>query len=77
VAVNADRHESDLAPVSEDSLTLWQNTAQGTADGAGTASDEQKPVSLWWYVMLAVLLLALVESWLGNQHLSVDKEAAV
>jgi hypothetical protein len=27
--------------------------------------------------MLAVLLLALVESLLGNQHLSVDKEAAV
>ena len=31
VAVNADRHESDLTPVSPDSLTLWQNTAQGTA----------------------------------------------
>jgi hypothetical protein len=27
--------------------------------------------------MLAVLLLALAESLLGNQHLSVDKEAAV
>jgi hypothetical protein len=26
--------------------------------------------------MLAVLALALVESLLGNQHLSVDKEAA-
>ena len=77
VAVNADRHESDLTPVTGDSLTLWQNTAQGTADGASTTGDEQKPVSLWWYVMLAVLLLALVESWLGNQHLSVDKEAAV
>jgi hypothetical protein len=77
VAVNADRHESDLAPVTQDSLTLWQNTAQGTAGAGSTSGDEQKPVSLWWYVMLAVLLLALAESWLGNQHLSVDKEAAV
>ena len=77
VAVNADRQESDLTPVSPDSLSLWQNTAQGT-NTAGTASgEEQKPVSLWWYVMLAVLLLAVAESLLGNQHLSVDKEAAV
>ncbi len=77
VAVNADRHESDLSTVSQDNLTLWRNTAQGTAEGGSTAGDEQKPVSLWWYVMLAVLLLALAESLLGNQHLSVDKEAAV
>lgn len=77
VAVNADRHESDLAPVSQESLTLWQNTAQGSSGGAGTSGDEPKPVSLWWYVMLAVLLLALAESLLGNQHLSVDNEAAI
>jgi hypothetical protein len=77
VAVNADRHESDLSPVPQDSLSLWQNTAQGTTSGPeGTAGDEQKPVSLWWYVMLAVFLLAVAESLLGNQHLSVDKEAA-
>ena len=31
VAVNADRHESDLTPVSPESLSLWQNTAQGAA----------------------------------------------
>src|SRR5450432_1003114 len=77
VAVNSDRRESDLAPVTQDSLALWRNTAQGAAGGASTSGDEQKPVSLWWYVMLAVLLLALAESLLGNQHLSVDKEAAV
>jgi len=78
VAVNADRHESDLTPVSSDNLALWQNTAQGTAGGSSSGTGEdQKPVSLWWYVMLAVLLLALAESLLGNQHLSVDKEAAV
>jgi hypothetical protein len=76
VAVNADRRESDLTPVSPESLTLWQNTAQGSNGTEPSGADEQKPVSLWWYVMLAVLALAVVESWLGNQHLSVDKEAA-
>jgi len=77
VAVNADRHESDLTPASQESLALWQNTANGTSvSEGGVAAGEQKPLSLWWYLMLMVLALAVAESLLGNQHLSVDKEAA-
>jgi Aerotolerance regulator N-terminal/von Willebrand factor type A domain len=77
VAVNADRHESDLTPAPQETLTLWQNTASGPSEsGEGTAQNERKPLSLWWYVMVAVLVLAIAESLLGNQHLSVDKEAA-
>jgi hypothetical protein len=77
VAVNADRRESDLAPASQETLTLWQNTANGsTAAGGEMSQAGQKPLSLWWYVMLLVLLLAIAESVLGNQHLAVDKEAA-
>jgi hypothetical protein len=77
VAVNADRRESDLTPVTQESLTLWQNTATGIASAGGAApEDNNKPVSLWWYVMMVVLLLAVAESLLGNRHLSVDKEAA-
>ncbi|MBZ5727728.1 MAG: BatA domain-containing protein [Acidobacteriia bacterium] len=77
VAVNADRHESDLAPIPPETLALWQNTASGVANGGEAASGEQKPLSLWWYVMVLVLALAVAESWLGNRHLSEDKEAAV
>ncbi len=77
VAVNSDRHESDLTPASQESLALWQNTANGTStEAGGTSAGEQKPLSLWWYLMLVVLALAVAESLLGNQHLSVDKEAA-
>ena len=77
VAVNPDRHESDLSQATQDTLSLWQNTANGTAEaGAVGGAANRKPLSLWWYVMLAVLALTLAESWLGNQHLSVDKEAA-
>jgi hypothetical protein len=77
VAVNSDRRESDLTPASPDTLTLWQNTANGTGGSSGaTTVAERKPMSVWWYVMLVVLALAVAESLLGNQHLSVDKEAA-
>jgi Aerotolerance regulator N-terminal/von Willebrand factor type A domain len=77
VAVNTDRHESDLTPIPPETLSLWQNTAQGTAGAGGESGDAApKPLSLWWYVMLAVLALAIAESLLGNRHLSVDKEAA-
>jgi hypothetical protein len=75
VAVNSDRRESDLTPVSTEDLKLWQNTANGASGGDSSATSEQKPVSLWWYVMLAALALAVAESVLGNRHLAVDKEA--
>jgi hypothetical protein len=77
VAVNADRHESDLTPAQPETLSLWQNTASGSsAGGNGSEAEQRKPLSLWWYVMIAVLLISLAESVLGNNHLSVDKEAA-
>ena len=76
VAVNADRHESDLTPSDPGRLSLWQNTAEGSAAEAGSVDSQQKPFSVWWYVMVAVLVLAVAESLLGNRYLSVDKEAA-
>jgi len=45
---------------------LWQNTANGvSANAGGTSAAEQKPLSLWWYLMLVVLALAVAESLLG------------
>jgi hypothetical protein len=77
VAVNTDRRESNLAPIPQDVLSLWQNTSNGNpASGSADSQTGQKPLPLWWYVMVAVLLLTLGESFLGNYHLSVDKEAA-
>jgi Aerotolerance regulator N-terminal/von Willebrand factor type A domain len=77
VAVNADRRESDLDMLPAETLTLWQNTGQGAVNAAGgsEASLENKR-SFWWYVLLVALLLAVAETIVGNQHLSVDKEAA-
>jgi hypothetical protein len=76
IAVNPDRRESDFDVIPPETLSLWQNTGQGSrATAAGTES-EQKPLDLWWYVMILVLLLAVAESLVGNWHLVVDKEAA-
>ena len=79
VAVNADRRESDLAAVTPETLALWENTGNKAAASGGSAAageEESKPVSVWWFIMLVVVALAAAESWLGNLHLGVDKEAA-
>ncbi|MGD0499840.1 MAG: BatA domain-containing protein [Bryobacteraceae bacterium] len=76
VAVNADRHESDLTPTSQETLTLWQNTAQGASGAGGTSESSQRTVALWWYALILAMALAVAESLLGNKYLSVDKEAA-
>lgn len=75
VAVNADRRESDLDPISADTLALWQNTAQGRQNASsGGSSEAPKPAEFWWYILIAVLALAIAESLLGNRHLTVDNE---
>ena len=77
VAVNADRRESDLDVLPAETLTLWENTGQGAVNAAGgTEPGTNNKRSLWWYVLLAALALAMAETIVGNQHLSIDKEAA-
>jgi hypothetical protein len=76
VAVNADRREADLTTVAPETLALWENTAEGKAEPAPGANSVEKPFSLWWYVLLAVLAAALVESVLASRYLSVEREAA-
>ncbi|HWB95984.1 MAG TPA: hypothetical protein VG672_04760, partial [Bryobacteraceae bacterium] len=76
VAVNADRRESDLDVIPQETLALWQNTAQGSRQQAAEgAAGEWKLRQFWWYLMLAILVLAVAESLLGNRHLSADRGA--
>ena len=77
VAVNADRRESDLDVLPAETLALWENTSQGTANAGGVGEPgTPNKRSFWWYVLLAALALAVAETIVGNQHLSIDKEAA-
>jgi hypothetical protein len=76
-AVNPDRRESDFALVPPDTLKLWENTGQTTlSTGSDSPEATKSRNDLWWYVMIAALGLAVVESLIGNRHLSVDKEVA-
>ena len=78
VAVHADRRESDLTPISQETLDLWKNTGRSTeTSGPGGASENQaRPWSLWRYALLLVLLTAIIESVIASRYLSVEKEAA-
>ena len=78
VAVHADRRESDLTPIPQDTLVLWKNTGLGPdTPGDGSAADTQaKPWSLWRYALLLVLITAIIESVFASRYLSVEKEVA-
>ena len=79
VAVHADRRESDLTPIPQETLTLWKNTGLGpdTPSGDGSPADTQaRPWSLWRYALLLVLITAIIESVLASRYLSVEKEVA-
>jgi hypothetical protein len=76
VAVNPDRQESDLDVLPAETLALWQNTGQGSGSGgAGAAGENQsKPRSIWMYVAAALLVAAVAETVVGNQHLAAVRE---
>jgi hypothetical protein len=77
VGVNADRHESDLDIIPKDVLALWSGNAspETRQASAGTQSrDEKKPYSLWWYVLLILLVIAIAESVLSSQYLGMPRE---
>jgi len=78
VAVHADRLESNLAPISQDTLDLWRNTGTDTAAPGETGPNARaaRPWSLWRYALLLVLIIAIIESVIGSRYLSVEKEAA-
>ncbi len=78
VAVHADRRESDLTTIPQDTLVLWKNTGLGPDTPAdGSAADTQaKPWSLWRYALLLVLITAIIESVFASRYLSVEKEVA-
>jgi hypothetical protein len=73
-AVNADRRESDLEVLPADTTALWQNTGEPSASSGATT--EARPFRLWWYLMLAVFLVAVAESLVGSRYLAAKREEA-
>jgi hypothetical protein len=40
----------------------------------GPGPERQEPHSLWWYIMVLVLVAALSESWLASRYLGTPLE---
>ena len=79
IGVNPDRKESDLEPIAPDVQQLWNGskgeTSKQTADAAGTEA-KYRPVSLWWYVMLLALIVALAETVVASGYMGTQREDA-
>lgn len=80
IAVNPDPKESNLDVIPSDVLALWQGS--GNTEDASTgspappaaAAPQRIPQSIWWYVMLFVLLAALGESAIASHYLGTLRD---
>ncbi len=79
VAVNPDRRESDLSPMSAKTLQDWQTSVAGAATAGAVAVDTalaSKPskdaneIEIWRFFLLGMAALVLAESLLGNRYLN-------
>ena len=76
MAVHADRRESDLTTVPNETLELWRNTGDAAADKeSGNVESQTRPVSLWRYFLVLVLLAALIESVFASRYLKERQTA--
>ena len=75
-AVNPDRRESNLEPIPEDLLQLWGKNPAATAASAGYVGERNTTHSIWWYVMLLVLVAAVAESIVASRYLGTEREEA-
>jgi hypothetical protein len=80
VAVNFDPRESDLTPIDATTLERWRGLGVRPGEQATpvavTSAEETVPNSLGPWLMIALLVLVLVESAVGNWHLRIRRGVA-
>ncbi len=77
IGVNADRRESNLDVIPNETLALWSGKSVVAADESaapGREEEKRQPYSLWWYLMLLALGAALAESLLASRYLATQSE---
>ena len=77
IGVNPDRRESDLEPIAPDVQQLWSGSKNGAskqANAVAVADAKSRPISLWWYVMLLALLVALAETAVASGYMGTQRE---
>jgi len=81
VAVNFDPREADLTHVDDATLERWRGlgtraTDQAQRAAASGAASEPTPRPLGPMLVIALLLAAIMESWIGNWHLKIRRGLA-
>ena len=77
IGVNPDRRESDLQPIAADVQKLWSGSAgsgSAPAEAASSQGEGYRSVSLWWYVMLLALVVALAETAFASRYMGTQRE---
>jgi hypothetical protein len=77
IGVNPDRRESDLQPLAADVQQLWSGSsgaASSQTAGAQPIAVKYRPVSLWWYVMVLALVVALAETVFASGYMGAPRE---
>lgn len=76
IGVNPDRRESDLTPMAPEMQALWtgNNTPQPDAENKPVSVTKYQYISLWWYVMLLALVVAVAETALSSRYLGTQRE---
>jgi hypothetical protein len=76
IGVNPDRRESNLEPMAKDLLALWGSHSASPPATVGYVREKNTDRSLWWYVMLLVLVAAVAESIVASRYLGTQREEA-
>lgn len=82
IGVNPDRQESDLQPMPADMQELWSGSSAASSNTAAESANAAalrpgtRPVSLWWWVMLLALLVAVAETVLASGYMGTQREDA-
>jgi hypothetical protein len=76
IGVNPDRRESDLQPMANDLLQMWGKGSATSAPTEGYVQEKYTAHSVWWYVMLLVLVAAVAESIVASRYLGTQREEA-
>ncbi len=78
-AVNADRRESDLTPMSQETADLWKKTGDAatsaTAGAGGQGQEQEKTYSPWRIILLLLLVVGIAETVIGSRYLSESRDA--
>jgi hypothetical protein len=73
IAAHADRRESDLTVIPQETLDLWKATGDSDTSSGGASGlenqDDRRSWGLWPYVLLVLLGVALAESVVADRYL--------